>query len=69
VSNDTHINELIGVLDGVNDPVITHAEAPQVIRPLQLPHARRTGIGAESFNDLKDSARGCLRKPLELLSG
>jgi hypothetical protein len=36
---------------------------------VQLPHGAWTGIPAESFNSRNDSPRGCLGKPLDLLSG
>ncbi len=34
MANDTNINELLGIIDGVDDLILIDAEAPQVLSPV-----------------------------------
>jgi hypothetical protein len=65
VTDDPNIHGAVGIVNGVDDPILAHPEAPQVFGPLQLPDAGSSRIGAESLNSRNDSARRRLGKPFQ----
>ncbi len=45
MSDQANILEVMGIIDGINDPIVTDVEAHQVLSPVWPQHARWTEIG------------------------
>jgi hypothetical protein len=54
VADNLNIDEMIRVINGVDNSVVTYAKAPQVLDSAQLPHTRWPWISTELLNCRKD---------------